>query len=300
MPTIISGSDMRATPPSLRMSAGTRSSAMTDTAPAASAILASSGVTTSMITPPLSISASPVLTRRVAVSFTETTLAARAPQPTSINARLCLAKRRGNHPNRMTTRALPAHTIARPMTRERRCTLLVVTVALALTAASSDAFASVNYGPISHKNMKDKGSASGGLKLSLQVGLIANQSGIQSAVKAASSPTSSTYGQYLSLSTLQKKYGASSSKSNGVINAFKKYGVTAKLDVTHLRVGATISIKNAQKLFSTSWHLYETNGETIALPVNTPKLPSGMSGNVDTVAGVRLTVNSSASSATAG
>src|SRR3954454_22541062 len=83
MPAIISGSDMRATPPSLRMSAGTRSSAMTDTAPAASAIFAWSGVTTSMITPPLSISARPVLTRRVAVSFTATTLPMRHRGPES-------------------------------------------------------------------------------------------------------------------------------------------------------------------------------------------------------------------------
>ncbi|MDQ1644455.1 MAG: pyridoxal 5-phosphate synthase pdxS subunit, partial [Cryptosporangiaceae bacterium] len=36
MPSIMSGSDMRATPPSLRMSAGTRSRAMTATAPASS------------------------------------------------------------------------------------------------------------------------------------------------------------------------------------------------------------------------------------------------------------------------
>src|SRR4029078_1546602 len=56
------GSDMRATPPSLRMSAGTRSSAITAHAPASWAILACSGVTTSMITPPLSIWASPDLT----------------------------------------------------------------------------------------------------------------------------------------------------------------------------------------------------------------------------------------------
>ena len=49
-----------------RMSAGTRSSAMTATAPASSAILAWSAVTTSMMTPPLSISASP-LTRRAGV-----------------------------------------------------------------------------------------------------------------------------------------------------------------------------------------------------------------------------------------
>ena len=59
---IISGSDMRATPPCARMSAGTRSSAITATAPAASAIFACSASTTSMITPPLSISARPLLT----------------------------------------------------------------------------------------------------------------------------------------------------------------------------------------------------------------------------------------------
>src|SRR5918996_271868 len=69
MPLIIEGSDMRATPPSRRMSAGTRSSAMTAAAPADSAIRACSGVTTSMITPPLSISASPALTRNVARDF---------------------------------------------------------------------------------------------------------------------------------------------------------------------------------------------------------------------------------------
>ena len=63
MPSIISGSLMRATPPSRRMSAGTRSSAITATAPASSAILAWPGVTTSMITPPFNISAKPRCTR---------------------------------------------------------------------------------------------------------------------------------------------------------------------------------------------------------------------------------------------
>ena len=68
IPSIMSGSLIRATPPCARMSAGTRSSAITATAPASSAILACSGVTTSMITPPLSISAMPRLTRAVPVS----------------------------------------------------------------------------------------------------------------------------------------------------------------------------------------------------------------------------------------
>ena len=67
MPSIISGSLMRATPPSRRMSDGTRSRAITAVAPASSAILAWSGSTTSMITPPVSISARPRLTRNVPV-----------------------------------------------------------------------------------------------------------------------------------------------------------------------------------------------------------------------------------------
>src|SRR5205823_794942 len=66
---ILSGSDMRATPPSRRMSAGTRSSAMTAQAPASSAILACSASTTSMITPPFSISARPLFTRIVPISL---------------------------------------------------------------------------------------------------------------------------------------------------------------------------------------------------------------------------------------
>src|SRR5215207_2957540 len=63
--TIFVGSAIRATPPSLRMSAGTRSRAMTATAPASSAIRACSAVVTSMITPPFSISARPLFTRMV-------------------------------------------------------------------------------------------------------------------------------------------------------------------------------------------------------------------------------------------
>jgi hypothetical protein len=65
---ILVGSAIRATPPSRRMSAGTRSSAITAEAPASSAIFACSASTTSMITPPLSISARPLLTRIVPYS----------------------------------------------------------------------------------------------------------------------------------------------------------------------------------------------------------------------------------------
>ena len=69
MRSIMSGSLIRETPPWARMSAGTRSRAITATAPASSAILAWSAVTTSMMTPPFSISAMPRLTRLVPCSM---------------------------------------------------------------------------------------------------------------------------------------------------------------------------------------------------------------------------------------
>ena len=163
---------------------------------------------------------------------------------------------------------------------------------LVLAAAPAASVADVNYGPISHKGLKSAGPASTSLKLPLQVGLKVNQGNIADAVKAASNPASSSYGKYPSLSTLPEQV------RRVVVEAqrrrrtrSRKQNVSATVDVTHLRVSATVSIGKAQKLFGTHWKLYETGGSSqlVALPVNTPKLPKGMSGNVDTVAGMRLT-----------
>jgi kumamolisin len=179
----------------------------------------------------------------------------------------------------------------------RPWSIAALSVASAL-AAPAVADASVDYGPISHKGMTSLGPASTSLKLSLQLGFEADQSGLQKAVKAASDPGSSSYGKYPSLSTLQSKYGASSSKRKGVVNAFKSNGVTATVDVTHLRASATVSIGKAQKMFGTKWKVYRTStGSKVALPVDTPKLPKGVKGNVDTVAGMRYQISGSSSSA---
>src|SRR5829696_806952 len=86
--------------------------------------------------------------------------------------------------------------------RLRRCTCTAAATALAVLAGGPAALASsVDYGPISHKGFKTVGKASTSLKLPLQIGFVANQSGIQKAIKAASNPGSSCYGKYPSLST---------------------------------------------------------------------------------------------------
>jgi subtilase family serine protease len=173
----------------------------------------------------------------------------------------------------------------------RAAPLFVGAVCVALGAAPSAAGAKVDYGPISHKGLHKVGATSTSLKLGLQIGLVANNSGVQKAAKSASNPSSSSYGKYLSLSKLQSKYGATSSKRKAVVNAFKSKSVKATVDVTHLRVSATLTVGKAQKMFGTKWANYKTSsGDVIALPVDTPKLPKGLKGNVDTVAGMRYTV----------
>src|SRR4051812_21012574 len=103
---------------------------------------------------------------------------------------------------------------------------LALACAAALLAASGPAASAttVDFGAITHQGVKNAGPAPTNLKLSLQLGLIANQQGIANAVKSGSSPTSSTYGKYPSLQTLASTYGASSSRFNAVIGAFKPYG----------------------------------------------------------------------------
>src|SRR5262245_41376168 len=140
----------------------------------------------------------------------------------------------------------------------RLASALTVFCVLSVTCGASVA-STVNYGDISHKNLKDLGSASTGTKLPLEIGMIADQSGIASAVKSASNPTSSSYGKYLSVSSLASKYGASSTRRNAVTGAFHKYNVKATVDVFHLRVVTTITIGTAQKMFGTHWHVYLNN-----------------------------------------
>jgi len=179
------------------------------------------------------------------------------------------------------------------------CRAVAVATAVTVLGAAPAGAASVDYGPISHNGMKKVGPASTSLKLPLQLGFIANQSGIQKSLKASSKPGSSSYGTYPSLSTLASRYGASKSKRNGVVNAFKGQGVTAKVDVTHLRASATIKVGKAQKMFGVKWNVYKSSDGKFAMPAKTPKLPKGLKGNLDTVAGTRVQLSGSGGSASA-
>src|SRR5215213_9602630 len=114
-------------------------------------------------------------------------------------------------------RSVPSCRRCHALVRRLRVSVVAAWVLAVLAGGPGALASSVDYGPISHKGFKTVGAASTSLKLPLQIGFIANQSGIQSAIKSASNPSSSSYGKYPSLSTLQSKYGASSSKRKSVV-----------------------------------------------------------------------------------
>jgi subtilase family serine protease len=118
-----------------------------------------------------------------------------------------------------------------------------------------------------------------------------DEAGLHAAVQAASQPGSPTYGQYPTLPELAAQFGASERARRAVAHVFRRYG-GARLDVTHQRMSATVSLAAAQRIFGTRWALYAVPSalEIVALPVRRPVLPAGLAGNVDIVAGLRLSL----------
>jgi kumamolisin len=188
----------------------------------------------------------------------------------------------------------------------RRVSAFWAVAALSLAgglAVAPAAHAGVDYGPISHKRLRRVRPAPPGMRLELQMGLKADQSGIRQAVTRSASPASPTYGDYPSLRALADRYGASSSVRHAAAGVFRRRGATPTVDATHLRMTVKLSIATAQGMFGTPWALYRKRGSRhlVALPVDAPRLPRGLAGNVDIVAGLRRSVHRPrASAASAG
>jgi kumamolisin len=147
----------------------------------------------------------------------------------------------------------------------------------------------VLFGPLSHAGLKRLGIAPRSFPVTLQLGLVANLTGMANAVQAASDPSSSSYGTYLTLAQLRQQFGAPVSRQTAVLGALRAVGARGTVDVTGLRIVSQTTIGRLQRLFSTTWSIYATGqrGTFVALPARRPLLPAGMRGNVNVVAGIR-------------
>ena len=147
--------------------------------------------------------------------------------------------------------------------------------------------AKVAFGLPSRAGLNRVGVAPAGFPVTLQLGLVADQSRIASAARAASDPSSSTYGAYPTLSEFARRLGASASVRSAVLATLRAAGVRGTVDATGLRVTAPMTVGRMERLFGRRWSLYTRGsaGVFVALPDGSPRLPKGLIGNVDVVAG---------------
>jgi len=125
-------------------------------------------------------------------------------------------------------------------------------------------------------------------QLQLVLPLNANLAGLESFAKSVNTPGSPSYGQYESVATLARRFGASPSASSRVIDYMRAAGATdVRLDATRLFVDATMSAPRAARVFSTPLAVFHAArlGRFVA-PARPARVPAALQGLVTTVVGL--------------
>ena len=157
----------------------------------------------------------------------------------------------------------------------------IVAAVLAFFAPSALAAGPVaqatRVGPVPHQQ-----------QLQLVLPLNANLAGLESFAQSVNTPGSPSYGQYQSIATLARRFGAGPAASSRVIAYMRAAGATdVKLDATRLFVDATMSAPRAARVFGTPLAVFHAArlGRFVA-PTRATRVPPAMRGLVTTVVGL--------------
>ena len=126
-------------------------------------------------------------------------------------------------------------------------------------------------------------------KLGVVLALSLHDGGLPSLVQSVSDPTSSGYRHYESVSWLASHTGATAATVDDVLAYLRSQGIQGHLDPTASYVRVVISIRQASKLFDTTYRSYRLvhagGTENLVAPDSAPRLPSQLVGNVPLVLG---------------
>ena len=125
-------------------------------------------------------------------------------------------------------------------------------------------------------------------QLQLVLPLNADLAGLESFAQSVNTPGSPSYGQYESIATLARRFGASPAASSKVMAYMRAAGATdVKLDATRLFVDATMSAPRAARVFSTPLAVFHAArlGRFVA-PTHAAQVPAALQGLVTTVVGL--------------
>jgi subtilase family serine protease len=135
------------------------------------------------------------------------------------------------------------------------------------------------------------GSAAAQKQLTVLLPLKVDQSGLAAFATAVSTPGSSEYGHYASMSTLARRFGAKSAARARVISFLLRNGAThVAADRAGLDVSATLSVAHAQRLFGTRLSSFRTDTKSgvarFVAPESTTHVPGAIAGDVTGVVGL--------------
>ncbi len=132
------------------------------------------------------------------------------------------------------------------------------------------------------------GSTPGAQPLQLVLPLKADTAGLRRLALAVSTPGSPQYGQYESIASLSRRFGAPAVARRQILAFLHRAGATAvRVDATGLFVDATLSAATAERLFATTLAQYKTaHGAAFTAPARSPGVPSALRGLVTGVVGL--------------
>ncbi len=134
------------------------------------------------------------------------------------------------------------------------------------------------------------GSASARTPLSLVLPLKTDKAGLTRFATAVSTPGSPQYGQYESIPTLVRRFGAPAGERAQVLSYLRGTGATGvKIDGTGLYADATMSVGLAQRLFGGDLANFRTanaSAERFVAPTTPARIPAGLAGAVTGVVGL--------------
>jgi subtilase family serine protease len=166
----------------------------------------------------------------------------------------------------------------------RAAAFAVALAALALWAPT--AFAA---GPVA--GAARVGSAPAQQQLTVLLPLKVDQSGLAAFATAVSTPGSAQYGNYASMATIARRFGARSAVRARVISFLRHAGAThVATDRAGLDVSATVSVARAQRLFGTHLSSFRTDTKSgmarFVAPESTVHVPGALAGDVTGVVGL--------------
>jgi len=135
------------------------------------------------------------------------------------------------------------------------------------------------------------GSAPANKQLTVLLPLKVDQRGLAAFATAVSTPGSPRYGDYASMSTLARRFGARSAVRARVISFLRHAGAThVAADRTGLYVSATLSVARAQRLFGTHLSSFSTDSRAgvarFVAPESATHVPGALAGDVTGVVGL--------------